>query len=138
MIRGGELDMKKIWSYNNNNYIINIFEIDKGILYGISEGVVHKAGSVELLQFYEDYSKRVKKKIRISYDNTKVKSIEPHARKIIMNFADENRPLEKIATIGDNFFMRSIIKLYATLKSKSIKINSFEKLDQSIEWLKKD
>ena len=54
---------------------------------------------------------------------------------VFLRLLDKNSPCEKLATVGDNFIIRSILQLYPVLNKGNMKICSFRTIEEAMDWL---
>lgn len=131
---------KIVWKYKSDDKLFKatIYEIEKGLLLGVGEGIQDETVTNSFFHFINEYSKKHNMKIKYITDNSKTSKITTDARKSLMKFIDTSTsPYLKLATVGDNLFVRSYLKLYLSILPNKVKINSFRNLNKAIEWIKK-
>ncbi len=130
-------DQKEIWSdqYTDKENYIKVFKRIDGILIIQAKGIIDEEKLYRVYEYFQEYVKNTNTKIRLLTVNTKLNTISPNAKKVTIKFTDKDSPISKIATIEDNFFLRSFIKLYSLIITGNTKVNSFKTKEKAINWL---
>lgn len=126
---------KAVCKIKNSNGNTTITKINSDTYLVLTEGISDKDSLEKTYQTLVNLSKG--KKINMITDNSKIKSIDPEARKTALKFGLENSPFKKIASVNNSIIMKGFIKLYSTLASKKIKFNTFSTIEEAIKWIEK-
>jgi len=123
-----------IWEYRSEDggYHVEVFERDDRILVIRSRGVCLSEGALRLLKFLFDHSSATRRRLRVICDNSELRHVDRGARRAMSTFAGQTSPIERLATFGDNFFMRSFTNLFAAVSHSAIK--SVEDEEAALAW----
>lgn len=130
---------KKVWNYKNKDktYIINLYELENNILLCETEGIAYLEGTNKNIEFIFNYCKKHKnKKIDLIFENSKLQEIPVESRKRSLEFSKKDSPINKIASINENIYMRAFINLYSIVSKKPFR--SFKNIKEAVEWFKKN
>lgn len=124
-----------IWEYRSEDgrYRIEIFERADHLLVIRSHGVCRGEGALRLLKFLFDHSTAVGRRLSVICDNSELTHVDRTGRKAMASFAGQTSPIARLATFGDNFFLRAFTNLFAAVSQTAIK--SVEDEAAALAWI---
>jgi len=132
--------MNEIWKYEKQTrgHIIKIHENGSGILFIENKGIAYLDGCEKAFNFIIEYAQEKNIKVTCLLDNTKLNMIDSSVKLLFLRFQEANLCIEKIAVIGNNYFIKHFGKIHQHTCHFQYQIRSFREKEIAISWLNND
>jgi hypothetical protein len=129
-----------VWTYHrpDGKHSITIQHLKDNIFIVESTGIAYQEGCGLAFDFFIDTVKHSGKMIRCLLDNSKLISIDWSFKLLFLKFPLANECFSKIATFGDNMYVRSFGRIYQYTFGRKFTVRSFKNREVALVWLEKD
>jgi hypothetical protein len=130
-------EQASVWSYHrpDGKHSIAIHRFRDNILIVESAGIAYQEGCSLAFDYIIDTVKHSGKMIRCLLDNSKLISIDWSFKLLFLKFPLANECFYKIATCGDNMYVRSFGKIYQYTFGRKFTVRSFKNREIALAWL---
>ncbi len=137
----GKLVLQKlpVWRYTKPDGMHNIliYHLKNNIYLMENRGIAYQEGCSLAFDFVLDTVKDAGGKICCLMDNSKLASIDWSFKLLFLKFPLANECFDKIATVGDNLYVKSFARIYQYTFSRKFKIRSFQDKAMALDWLER-
>jgi hypothetical protein len=126
-----------VWQYTRQDgmHSIDVFHVKNNIYLVENRGIAYQEGCSLAFDFIIDTVKHTGGKICCLLDNSKLASIDWSFKLLFLKFPLANECFAKIATIGDNLYVKSFARIYQYTFGRKFKIRSFPDKAVALDWL---
>jgi hypothetical protein len=106
-----------------------------GVLATVPKGVATREGADALFDLLSEISAKRGGKLRLMSLSRGLENMESDAKDSAKKLLKTGTPIDRFATVGDNFFMRAFFKLYSIVAD--IEIAAFQTEEEATAWLQR-
>lgn len=136
----GRPDKSAVWKYSrpDGKHAIAIYHLKENIFLLESRGIAFQEGCSLAFDFIIDTFQHSGKRVCCLLDNSQLLSIDWSFKLLFLKFPLANECFCKIATYGDNLYVRSFGRIYQYTFGRKFKIRSFKEKLVAMAWLEKE
>lgn len=136
----GDPEESAVWNYSRTDgkHVIAIYHLQENIFSVESRGIAFQEGCSLAFDFIIDTVRNIDKRVCCLLDNTRLISIDWSFKLLFLKFPLANECFCKIATYGDNLYVRSFGRIYQYTFGRKFKIRSFKDKEVALAWLEKE